>query len=264
MELDIEGRACVVTGASSGIGRATARLLCAEGAHVLLVARNRGRLEQAAGECAGGRSAVLAQDVTELDAGAVVLAALEEHFGSPPWALVNNAGTTYPRPIEDLDDDDWRLQWELSVMASMRLMSALAPAMADAGGGRIVNVSSSSGKRPSLRNAAYSVGKAAQLALSRAFAEAWAERQVLINAVAPGMARTPLWLAGGGMADQAAAGGGTNREQVLADLAAKIPVGRMGEEDEIAAVIAFLCSERSAFVTGSAWSVDGGTVPTII
>ena len=99
---------------------------------------------------------------------------------------MNNAGTTSVRALDELTDEEWQEQWDLHVMAPMRLMRALAPAMAGAGGGRIVNVSSSSGKRPSLTNAAYSVTKAALLSLSRVFADEFAGDGVLVNSVAPG------------------------------------------------------------------------------
>ena len=148
-------------------------------------------------------------------------------------------------------------------MAPLRLMRALAPVMAEAGGGRIVNVSSSSGKRPSLTNAAYSVTKAAALSLSRVFADTYASDDVLVNSVAPGPVATELWTGEGGLADQVAAGTGQTRDEVLASTHAKPPIGRMGEEEEIAAVIAFLCSERASYVTGAAWAVDGGSVPVI-
>jgi 3-oxoacyl-[acyl-carrier protein] reductase len=149
-------------------------------------------------------------------------------------------------------------------MAPLRLMRALAPAMAEAGAGRIVTVSSSSGKRPSLTNAAYSVTKAAALSLSRVFADAYAARGVLVNSVAPGPVATELWTGEGGLADQVAASTGQTRDEVLSATHAKPPIGRMGEEDEIAAVIVFLCSEQASNVTGAAWSVDGGSVPTIV
>ena len=128
----------------------------------------------------------------------------------------------------------------------------------------MVNVCSSSGKRPSKTNMAYSVTKAAQLSLSRAFADQYAERGVLVNAVAPGPVASELWLAPGGMAEQAAEAQGRTREEVLAATAARVPLGRMGTAEEIAAVIAFLCSELASNVAGAAWSVDGGTVPLII
>jgi 3-oxoacyl-[acyl-carrier protein] reductase len=121
-------------------------------------------------------------------------------------------------------------------------------------------VTSSSGKRPSSRNAAYSVTKAAELSLSRLFADQWAADGVLVNAVAPGPVATPLWVGDGGLADQSAAREGITRDEALEQAAAKIPLGRLGEEDEIAAVIVFLCSRRASNVTGAAWAVDGGAV----
>jgi len=110
----------------------------------------------------------------------------------------------------------------------------------------------------------YSVTKAAVLSLSRAFADHFAGRGVLVNAVTPGPVADELWLAAGGMADQNAAAQGISREQVLEATAKRVPLGRMARPEEIAAVIVFLCSEPAANVTGAAWSVDGGTVPIII
>jgi len=265
MDLGLTGRACIVTGASSGIGAATARLLCAEGAEVLLVGRRAAPLDAAADEArtAGGRAETLTQDVTDPSAGERTVDACAERIGEP-YALVNGAGTSAIRRLDELTDADWQRQWELHVMASMRLMRAAAPRMADGGDGRIVNVCSSSGKRPSSTNAAYSVTKSAQLSLSRAFADLYARRGVLVNAVAPGMVETPLWTAPGGMADQVAEREGIDRERALAAAAERIPLGRMGTPEEIAAVIVFLCSRQASNVTGAAWSVDGGTVATIV
>jgi 3-oxoacyl-[acyl-carrier protein] reductase len=180
-----------------------------------------------------------------------------------PWALVNNAGTSQARALEELTDADWQEQWDLHVMAPMRLMRALAPAMAAAGGGRIVNVSSSAGRRPSGRlDASYSVTKAAELSLSRLFADAFAGQGVLVNAVAPGAIEGELWTSECGLADQLAARTGKSREEVLESTRSSPPLGRMGTDEEVAAVIAFLCSELASNVAGATWAVDGGSVPT--
>ena len=269
MELGLDSRSCLVTGASRGLGRAIARGLCAEGAAVLLVARGEDALREAAGECAragearGGRAESLAADVTDPHAADRLVEAAHERLAGLD-VLVNNAGTSQVRPLEELTDADWEAQWDLNVMASMRLMRAAVPGMAQRGWGRVVNVCSSSGKRPSLTNAAYSVAKAAQLSLSRAFAEAYAERGVLVNAIAPGPVETPLWMAPGGLADQAARQRGVDRDEALRAARAKVPVGRLGTEEEVAAVAVFLCSEPAGYVAGAAWSVDGGTVPVIL
>lgn len=247
MDLGLEGKLCIVTGGTSGIGAATVRMLSQEGARVLSVAR---------------RDADVPLDVAAPDATELLLAALGSDV---PWALVNGAGGSQARTLDELRDADWQAQWDLHVMGPMRLMRALAPRMAAAGGGRIVNVSSSSGKRPSQRlDASYSVTKAAQLSLSRAFADAWAGRGVLVNAIAPGPVRGPAWEGDGGLADQLAARAGSTREEVLAATGAKQPIGRMGTPAEIAAAIVFLCSEHASNVAGAAWSVDGGNWPSMV
>jgi 3-oxoacyl-[acyl-carrier protein] reductase len=262
MDLGLRDKACIVTGATRGIGLATVRLLVAEGARVLLVARDEEQLRRAAA-AAGGGAEPLAADVTDPDAGQRIVAACAERLGRVD-VLVNNAGTSFVRSLEELTDDDWRSQWELHVMGPMRLMRAAGPRMAAAGGGRIVNVCSSAGKRPSLTNAAYAVTKAAQLSLSRVFADRYASDGVLVNAVAPGAVSSPLWTDPGGLADQLADERGISREEALRAQAGRIPLGRFAEPEEIAAVVVFLCSERASTVTGAAWSADGGTVATIV
>jgi 3-oxoacyl-[acyl-carrier protein] reductase len=205
----------------------------------------------------------VALDVTAADAGERLVAACVERLGGID-VLVNNAGSSFLKPLDELTDADWDGQWQLNVRAPERLMRAAAPLMAEQGWGRIVNVCSTSGKRPSLRNAAYSVAKAAQLSLSRAYADAYVARGVLVNAVVPGITASELWTGRGGLADQTtAAGDAEDRRAAMAAAAAKVPLGRFAEPAEIAAVIAFLCSERASDVAGAAWSVDGGTVPLI-
>jgi 3-oxoacyl-[acyl-carrier protein] reductase len=247
MDLGLTGKACVVTGASRGIGAAVARLLEDEGARVLRVSRTEG----------------FEADVTDPAAAERIVDECEERFGAID-VLVNNAGTSEAKPLDRLEDADWQAQWELHVMAPMRLMQAAAPRMAARGGGRIVNVCSSAGKRPSLTNAAYSVTKAAQLSLSRVFADAHAAGGVLVNAVAPGAVQTPLWMAEGGLADQVAAAKGITREEAIEAQASKIPTGRFSTEDEVAGIVLVLCSDLASNVSGAAWSVDGGAVPIIL
>jgi NAD(P)-dependent dehydrogenase (short-subunit alcohol dehydrogenase family) len=258
MDLGLKDKVCVVTGASRGIGLATARRLCEEGARVLFVGRDGAALAQAADGCGGEYAAI---DVTEPDAAQRIVATCAEQMGGVD-VLVNNAGTSRAVALDELADADFDEQFQLNVLAPFRLMQAAAPRMAARGGGRIVNVSSSSGKRPGQRNVAYSVTKAAQLSLSRAFADRWAPENVLVNAVTPGPVATGLWTGAGGLAEQT--GGPGRVEETMAKVAAGIPLGRYAEPQEIADVIVFLCSERASTVAGAAWSADGGAVPVII
>jgi 3-oxoacyl-[acyl-carrier protein] reductase len=270
VDLGLAGRGCVVTGAGRGIGRETARLLCAEGANVVLVARGEGPLAEAteeataAGGDAGGRAASLALDVTDEDAGGRMLAAATEAFGGLD-VLVNNAGAAKWRDLDDVPDEDWRAQYELNVMAPLRAMRAAAPGMVERGWGRIVNVCSTAGKRPSAAMPEYSVAKAAELSLSRLFADRYAKDGVLVNAICPGPVASEMWMEPGGLLDQSQRmTGAASREEALEEAGSKRPIGRLAEVGEIAAAIVFLCSERGSYTTGAAWSVDGGTVQGII
>ncbi len=277
MDLGLQGRTCVVTGASRGIGRETARLLCAEGANVLLVGRNEERLAAAqeeattaaagkpgSAENAAGRAESLVLDVTGADAGEQMLATAGERFGTLD-VLVNNAGSARWRHLDDVPDEDWYAQYELNVMAPLRAMRAAAPPMAERGWGRIVNVCSTAGKRPSAAMPEYSVAKAAELSLSRLFADRYAKQGVLVNAICPGPVEAELWMEPGGLLDQShELSGAASREEALAEAGSKRPIGRLAGVGEIAAAIVFLCSERASYVAGAAWSVDGGTVQVII
>ena len=152
-------------------------------------------------------------------------------------------------------------------MAPMRLMRAALPAMAERGWGRVVNVASTAGKRPSRQMGEYSVAKAGELSLSRLYADRYAGTGVLVNAVCPGPVKSEMWMAPGGLLDQSMAlqgNEGGDREGGLAAAEASRPIGRLAEVDEIASTITFLCSERASYVLGAAWSVDGGTVQVII
>ena len=178
--------------------------------------------------------------------------------------LVNNVGLAVQRELVDVTDEEWDEVWQLNVMSYVRAIRAVLPGMRKRRHGVIVNVSSTAGKRPSTSMPDYSVTKAAVLSLSRLVADVYAGDGIRCNAVAPGPTATDAWLAQGQLADQQAARTGKTREEALAAVAKGRPLGRLAEAEEIAAVVAFLCSKRASYVTGAAWSADGGTVPIII
>jgi 3-oxoacyl-[acyl-carrier protein] reductase len=261
MDLGLRDRVCVVTGSTGGIGLATARLLVEEGARVVVTGRDADRVEAARVEV--GAELGVPGDLGEPGAPGALIGETVERLG-PVGCLVNNAGLAYQTSFEEVTDRQWDELWQLNVMSAVRAIRAVLPGMRESGGGSIVNVSSSSGKRPSLSMPNYSVTKAAMLSLSRLVADLYGRDGVRCNAVTPGPTATEAWLGGGGLADQQAERSGTSREEVLAALGAGRPLGRMAEPEEIASVIAFLCSDRSSYVTGAAWSADGGTVAIII
>ena len=257
MDLGLRDRVCLVTGSTAGIGLETARLLVTEGAHVVVTGRDAARVERARKET--GAAAGVAADLATA-AGAERLFA----DAGPVDCLVNNVGEAYQISFDDLTDEQWDSMWQLNVMSYVRCIRAVLPAMREAGRGVIVNVSSTAGKRPSTGMPNYSVTKAAVLSLSRLVADLYAKDGVRCNAVAPGPTATGAWLDEGGLADQQAARSNNTRVEVIEAVGKGRPLGRLAEPAEIASVICFLCSERSSYVTGSAWSADGGTVPIII
>ena len=248
MDLGLTDAVCLVTGSTGGIGRAVAELLRAEGAQVVTVGRSGGDLHADLGR-AGGPERVVRET--------------EERHGRID-VLVNNVGAAYQRTFEEVTDADWEELWQLNVMSYVRTIRAALPGMKQRGAGVIVNVSSTAGKRPSASMPDYSVTKAAVLSLSRLIADVYAKDGIRCNAVTPGPTATEAWLGEGGLADQQSSRSGKPRDAVLAAVGAGRPLGRLAEPDEIASVIAFLCSPRSSYVTGAAWSADGGTVPIII
>jgi 3-oxoacyl-[acyl-carrier protein] reductase len=261
MDLGLRDRVCLVTGSTSGIGLETARLLAAEGARVVVTGRDPARVDRAQNDV--GAALGLAADLSQPEAPAQLVSGAAEQVGQVE-CLVNNVGEAYQASFEDITDEQWDAMWELNVMSYVRCIRAAIPAMKDAGRGAIVNVSSTAGKRPSTGMPNYSVTKAAVLSLSRLVADLYAKDGIRCNAVTPGPTATDAWLAEGGLADQQAARSLKTRVEVLETVGAGRPLGRLAEPDEIAAVVVFLCSERASYVTGSAWSADGGTVPIII
>jgi 3-oxoacyl-[acyl-carrier protein] reductase len=250
MELGLSGRACLVTGSTTGIGLETARLLAEEGARVVTCGR---REAPGAGEVAHIRV-----DLAEPEGPPLAVAGAVDALGALD-ILVNNAGIARIARFEEVEDAEWNQYWQLNVMSYVRAIRSALPHLRERGGA-IVNVSSTAAKRPSTGMPHYSVTKAAVLSLSRLVADLYARDGIRCNAVTPGPTETDAWLGEGGLADQQDG----EREEVLRRVAAGRPLGRLARPEEIAAVIVFLCSERASYVTGAAWSADGGTVPIIL
>jgi NAD(P)-dependent dehydrogenase (short-subunit alcohol dehydrogenase family) len=257
MDLQLRDLRVLVTGGSAGIGLATAELLIAEGARVVIASR------RPEGEADRIGAVPVATDLATAGGCAVAVGETVAALGGLD-VLVNNVGVAQIRTLEQVDDAQWQAAWDTNVMSYVRCIRAALPYLRESDHAAIVNVSSTSGKRPSASMPEYSVTKAALLSLSRLVADVHAGDGIRCNAVTPGPTRSPAWLAPGGLADQTAAASGKERDQVLESVAAGRPLKRMAEPEEIAAVIAFLCSPRSSYVTGAAWSADGGTVPVIL
>jgi NAD(P)-dependent dehydrogenase (short-subunit alcohol dehydrogenase family) len=251
MDLGLRDRVCVVSGSTAGIGLATARLLADEAAQVVTSGRS--------GAPGVGEALHVEADLSRPGGPEQVIDRTLAELGAID-CLVNNVGVARQAKFEEVPDNEWDAYWQLNLMSHVRAIRAALPAMRERGGGSIVNVSSSAGKRPSTGMPHYSVVKAAMLSLSRLVADLYAKDGIRCNAVTPGPTSTDAWLGDGGLADQQ----GGDRTEVLARVAAGRPLGRLAEPEEIAAVVVFLCSERASYVTGAAWSADGGTVPIII
>jgi len=251
VDLGLRDRICVVTGSTAGIGLATARLLVDEGARVVTSGRS--------GAPGVGEKLHVETDFSRPGEPERVIERAVAELGGLD-CLVNNVGAARQARFEDVLDDEWDEYWQLNLMSHVRAIRAALPAMRERGGGAIVNVSSTAAKRPSTGMPHYSVTKAAMLSLSRLVADLYAKNGIRCNAVTPGPTATDAWLGDGGLADQQ----GGDREEVLAKVGAGRPLGRLARPEEIAAVIVFLCSDRASYVTGAAWSADGGTVPIII
>jgi NAD(P)-dependent dehydrogenase (short-subunit alcohol dehydrogenase family) len=248
MDLGLRDEVCIVTGSTGGIGLVVARQLIDEGAIVVSTGRR-----------AEGPGALhVAADLTQAGEAERVVGEALAQFGRVD-RLVNNVGGTGIRRLDELTDADWQASFELNLMSAVRVTRSVLPGMKERGRGAIVNVSSTAAKRPSGSMPDYSVMKAAMLSFSRLVADLHASDGIRCNAVTPGPTATEAWLGDGGLADQQG-----DRNTVLAKVGAGRPLGRLAQPEEIAAVIVFLLSERASYVTGAAWSADGGTVPIII
>src|SRR5260221_10726581 len=247
MDLGLCERVCIVTVSTSGIGLEVARQLRAEDAVVVTSGRRADGI---------GDLHVVADLAQAGEPERLVTAALER-FGRVD-CLVNNVGGTEVRKLKDLTDADWQRSFEVNLMSAVRATRAALPSLREHRG-VIVNVPSPSAKRPSATLPEYSVMKAGLLSFSRLVADVYAKDGVRCNAVTPGPTATEAWLGDHGLAAQQG-----DRDTILERVGARRPLRRLAEPEEIPAVIVFLCSARASYVTGAAWSADGGTVPIII
>ena len=260
MDLGLSGKVAIVTGASQGIGRAIAQALAAEGADLLLTARRQEQLETVAAEVAkaGVQAHVHAADVTDPATAAAITSTALDRFGRID-VVVNNAGKGSPKPLLELTDEDWQHSFDLNFMSAVRLSLAAIPHMRERHAGRIVNVSSRAGREPDPYFAPYAAAKAAMINFTKALSNAFAGDGVLTNCVVPGLVRTP---AIDDAARRSSEATGKSVEEVM-ELSIKkrgIPIGRIGEPEEIAALVTFLASDRASWITGSTFTIDGGTI----
>jgi 2-hydroxycyclohexanecarboxyl-CoA dehydrogenase len=243
----LEGRTAVVTGGASGIGAATSRRLAAEGGRVAVCDVNFERAREVAAEI---DAEAFAMDVTDTASVDEAVAKVSDALGVPT-VLVNNAGTDEFGFFQNTDEGLWQRVLDVNLVGVLRVSHALLPGMIERGGGRIVNVASEAGRVGSNGSAAYSAAKGGVIGFTKAIAREAGRYGVLCNAVAPGPIDTPLLRSA---PEQL----GDLGRKVIDVMVASTVLRRMGEPDEVAAVIAFLCSDDASYVTGQTLGVSGG------
>jgi 3-oxoacyl-[acyl-carrier protein] reductase len=262
MDLGLNGKVTLVSAASAGIGKAIAVELAKEGANVSICARGQEGLDQAAEELRrhGIQVVAVQADVTKADQVQLVVDQTVEAFDRID-VLVNNAGDAWVGHSIDTTDEEWEYSMAVNVYSAVRFTRGVVPHMRNQGGGRIINISSVSGHTMIGGLADYQAGKAAMLAFSKTMAIDLAADNILVNCVCPALIRTPLW---DRLADSLVPAVGQTREEVFRNLADQVlMIKRYGTVEEVAAVVAFLASERASFITGSAYDVDGGFTKSI-
>ena len=266
MNLGLQEKVVLVTGASKGLGKAIAEAFAAEGSRVALTARNQRELEQIAQEIQqrDGQAIALAADLTNANAVNHLVAETIAHFGTV-HVLVNNAGSIGRfAAFEELSDDDWANLFNVNLFSAVRITRAVLPAMRKQHWGRIINMASESGIQPDPEMPHYNTSKAAMINLTKSLSKAYAKDGILVKTISPAFIKTPL--VEHMLADQAAVKRITVQqaeEEFLCHNRPHIELGRAGKPEEVAAAVVFLASEAASFITGANLRVDGGSVASV-
>jgi 3-oxoacyl-[acyl-carrier protein] reductase len=263
MDLGLRGKVAVITGASIGIGLAVAEGLAAEGADIVLAARQSDRLSAEAARIAETfdvRTLSVACDVATAAGTAARIAAVEGEFGGSD-ILINNAGTGSNETIAEAPDDKWQYYWDLHVMAAVRLGRGLVPGMQRRGGGVILHTGSICAVQPLWYEPIYNVTKAALMMFSKTLASEVIKDNIRVNCINPGLILTPDWI---NTAKLLTKDSGGDWEKYLQDVADEhATIKRFGTPEELAHFYVFLCSDKATYSTGSTYFVDGGMLKTV-
>jgi 3-oxoacyl-[acyl-carrier protein] reductase len=252
MELGLRGKVAAVTGGSEGIGRATVLRLAAEGAKVAICARRPEVLNAFVDELRKSGADVLPviADAAKPGEAERFIAETVKHFGCID-IVVNNAGATGQSPFEKVDDKAWQQDLDIKVFAHIRTTRAAVPHMKKQGGGRIINLNMVGAKQPFAGSFPTTITRAAGLALAKALSKEYAADNILVNVVAVGKIKSK-------QQERRAAREGISVAEHYEKTGKTVPLGRMGEAEEVANVIAFLASDAASYVTGCCVNVDGG------
>lgn len=263
MDLELKGKRAVITGGSVGIGLAVAHALAAEGVEIVIMARDKSRVEREAsqvGAAHGVRSLGISADVSRIEDLESAVSRIDRFFDGVD-ILINNAGTGTSETIMDAPDEKWNHFWDLHVMAAIRLSRAMVPRMRKRGGGVILNTASICAKQPLGYEPIYNTTKAALVMMSKCLANELIKDNIRVNAVNPGLILTPDWKKTAALLTQ---GTTTTVEQYLDKIARdNAPIGRFATPEELAYFYVFLCSPRSSYCVGSSYYVDGGWLKTV-
>ena len=253
IDLNLEGKKAVVTGASLGIGEAVVKMLADQGADVSFCARNKEAVDALTGYSSKGSIKGHLADMG--DSGSTnefIENVLKE--GSVD-ILVNNVGSSPSRNFLYMSDEDWKELHELNLMSAVRCTRAFLPKMRENKWGRVIMVSSSAGKYPNAALIDYGATKAAMISISKSLARKYGKDGVLVNSILPGLIHTAMWERA---ATEIAEATGSSMDKVIENNGKGVPVGRYGTSEEVASLIVFLCSKTASYINGTSIEVDGG------